>query len=448
MWPLHAPSFPGKDPFDPDDNASMAGSILRRQGLGAWEAYTNGRYRQFLQRGGLVGMLQARAGGGGFQEGGLVERFREYVGARPETRRALLPALIGRINLDALPGEISSRLQDLAADEERAGDRAGRAEQLVAAGKLGPNGEPPRVEGLTRNEWLERQLQALFDWRNTLIRGERAVVARRAELTSVLDQARAKFNELQQQTRGSARERERLQRELTRARRNPGRNRDRIRDLQRRIATIDGRVALREALAGEDGIIEALNRQRDGSTEARDQLLTTLSDVQGPDGPMRVLGSTKDVPLGTLGGRIFDVQMRLGERGEATDTGRDSDRASLLEQQLRDANLRTAVSEAHFAELRRTDRMPPYGGSFADGGPVPGPVGAPRTIIAHGGEWVVPREGALVGGGSPVVVLIERGAGVDESKINALAGEAAERALRRAGRGVARALPGQGGGLR
>jgi TP901 family phage tail tape measure protein len=32
--------------------------------------------------------------------------------------------------------------------------------------------------------------------------------------------------------------------------------------------------------------------------------------------------------------------------------------------------------------------LPPFGGSFADGGWVPGPVGAPRTIIAHGGEPV------------------------------------------------------------
>jgi TP901 family phage tail tape measure protein len=32
--------------------------------------------------------------------------------------------------------------------------------------------------------------------------------------------------------------------------------------------------------------------------------------------------------------------------------------------------------------------MPPFGGSFRDGGTVPGPIGQPRTIVAHGGEPV------------------------------------------------------------
>lgn len=36
--------------------------------------------------------------------------------------------------------------------------------------------------------------------------------------------------------------------------------------------------------------------------------------------------------------------------------------------------------------------MPPFGGSFGNGGTVPGPIGAPRTIVAHGGESVGPPE--------------------------------------------------------
>ncbi len=38
--------------------------------------------------------------------------------------------------------------------------------------------------------------------------------------------------------------------------------------------------------------------------------------------------------------------------------------------------------------LQRGGMMPPYGGSFAQGGVVPGPIGTPRTIVAHGGESV------------------------------------------------------------
>ena len=34
----------------------------------------------------------------------------------------------------------------------------------------------------------------------------------------------------------------------------------------------------------------------------------------------------------------------------------------------------------------------PYGGSFADGGTVPGPPGQPVLITAHGGELVTPRD--------------------------------------------------------
>jgi TP901 family phage tail tape measure protein len=46
--------------------------------------------------------------------------------------------------------------------------------------------------------------------------------------------------------------------------------------------------------------------------------------------------------------------------------------------------------------------LPPFGGSFDEGGVVPGPRGAPRTIIAHGGEHVT--------GGSIQLVLVGKGA--------------------------------------
>jgi hypothetical protein len=48
--------------FNPLTNAREAGQKLRTQGLRAWEAYTNGSYRQFLNRGGRV--VQKFADGG------------------------------------------------------------------------------------------------------------------------------------------------------------------------------------------------------------------------------------------------------------------------------------------------------------------------------------------------------------------------------------------------
>ena len=60
--------------------------------------------------------------------------------------------------------------------------------------------------------------------------------------------------------------------------------------------------------------------------------------------------------------------------------------ADALTQQLLTISQQTlAVSQAQYATL---SALPPFGGSFAEGGIVPGPLGSPRTIIAHGGEPV------------------------------------------------------------
>jgi hypothetical protein len=53
LWQILGLPFPG-NPFDPMTNARMAVAKYRSQGLGAWEAYTNGMYRAFYAKGGLV----------------------------------------------------------------------------------------------------------------------------------------------------------------------------------------------------------------------------------------------------------------------------------------------------------------------------------------------------------------------------------------------------------
>lgn len=60
---------------------------------------------------------------------------------------------------------------------------------------------------------------------------------------------------------------------------------------------------------------------------------------------------------------------------------------TLLQGLLTASQQATAVSEAQFSVLKGA-MLPPFGGSFATGGVVPGPAGSPRTIIAHGGETV------------------------------------------------------------
>jgi hypothetical protein len=64
LWQILGKPFPG-DSFDPATNARMAGAKLASQGLGAWEAYTNGAYRRFLNSdggGGLLGKITGAIG--------------------------------------------------------------------------------------------------------------------------------------------------------------------------------------------------------------------------------------------------------------------------------------------------------------------------------------------------------------------------------------------------
>lgn len=53
LWQILGQIVPG-DVFDPMVNARNAVAKYQSQGLGAWEAYTNGNYRQYLSGGGLV----------------------------------------------------------------------------------------------------------------------------------------------------------------------------------------------------------------------------------------------------------------------------------------------------------------------------------------------------------------------------------------------------------
>jgi hypothetical protein len=84
--------------------------------------------------------------------------------------------------------------------------------------------------------------------------------------------------------------------------------------------------------------------------------------------------------------------------------------------------------------------LPPYGGSFATGGVVPGPLGEARTIIAHGGETVTPL------GGDPTRVAVrveDHRTRVWVDDVEHTVNMANNRAVRHARRGLA----GNGGGM-
>lgn len=59
LWQIH-PGEPGD--LNPLTNARDAVSKYRNQGLTAWQTYTNGAYRQFMNRGGIIGAMFAATG--------------------------------------------------------------------------------------------------------------------------------------------------------------------------------------------------------------------------------------------------------------------------------------------------------------------------------------------------------------------------------------------------
>ena len=113
-------------------------------------------------------------------------------------------------------------------------------------------------------------------------------------------------------------------------------------------------------------------------------------------------------------------------------TADDSGRADLLAQLLREANLRTAVSQAQygvFADMQQ----------FATGGVVQGATGAPYPAVVHAGEGVFTRDQmAAMGGWSGQVII-------NGDIINTPAARSPSRSGTSAASGRA-PLPGGGGG--
>jgi hypothetical protein len=120
----------------------------------------------------------------------------------------------------------------------------------------------------------------------------------------------------------------------------------------------------------------------------------SLTEVQGRD-KSRERGSLPTEPVpGAYGGIVWDTQLQLRELGiklkQAVESGSDnSERSSLLEELLRQANQRTAASEAAFDVLSGFDQSyPPSGGVFHSGGTVPGPASAEKLALVRGQERI------------------------------------------------------------
>jgi hypothetical protein len=152
-------------------------------------------------------------------------------------------------------------------------------------------------------------------------------------------------------------------------------------------------------LGGDDGTGDGTGGRIGDLNQAVTDMAASLTDVQGLGSTMAKFISPSQFQLGTLGGTILDVQNSIlgltrnpmrasAEEAGAEPTDAEQRSSDIMAQLLREANLRTAVSEAQFDVFRNL----PFGGGFKQGGTVPGPVGAPRMILAHGGEVVIPND--------------------------------------------------------
>lgn len=374
------------------------------------------------------------------------------VKAKP--RKSKLGAIFGKLRgvmphmLGPTAKQLQKRIDLLTKSGEVYGDYASRAEALSDPDK----GVVGSVFGKDQIGWLNDQLGVLFGLRNTLIDAEQIVEKRRDAYTKAIVGAHKRLKRINDDIQGAAKRRRKLVGDLHEARKAPKKNAGKIRGLVREIAKIDGnqqtRVAERKTINGQ---LPEWAKDRSTLNTRRGDLLTTLEGVQGVGSPLVRLNVLPQV--GVLGGEIFQVQQLLAGAqnriSDSTSAATDDGRADLLAQLLREANLRTAVSEWQFDIFKNFDTTSGLQ-QFATGGIVQAPAGAPLPVIAHGGEGVFTRDQmAAMGGGQPVSVAVHiyEGEGradvfIDDRKIDA----AVERVTRRQSRNAGRRLPGAGGG--
>lgn len=351
----------------------------------------------------------------------------------------------------------------------------GSEQQKVAAPFLG------RVFGRTELDWLVAELSGLFQLRNRLLEAEPKVVAKRDSLVEWIASQRSFIGNAVNPSIASTKKRikdknqelriwdsriEQLQNAIGDEQGKAKPDRKKIRSLRslldeargkRRAAKNDlggfeaalkRQVGLKETLT-ETAIPEAEGKISDLSG-LRGDLLGDLSEIQGPAGSMEIL---KRLPaMGVLGGSIFETQAAIRDLVAVPPTIEDPNtsststdgtpedefagiKAELLTQMLRESQQRFAVSQEQYKVLQGV----PFAGAFADGGVVPGPVGAPRMALVHGGETITPP------GDLPAPqVTINLAPGMEW--LRQFIQVEAEGVNRRQARQAARALPGGGGG--
>jgi gas vesicle protein len=305
-----------------------------------------------------------------------------------------------------------------------------------------------KVGGKTQLDWLTDQLGALFNWRNAMIDAEQKIVQLREKVTEAIEIARKQLERVREQLKENHERKKRLEKRLETLQKHPKRNKEAIKVTKTQIDNLGQTIKTREGVRDnlKDKILPALTGRREMLNTSRGEILSNVEEVQGRGAGMQRWPTLP--AMSETGGSIFDTRLKIKELTDkpirvtaeaSTDTG-DKPGAEDLKELLRQANLRTAISQAQYKVFKD---MP----TFATGGIVPGSANAPRVIEAHAGEGVFTRDQMAAMGTGNVVVVIQDGA-VDASKIKTLAGAEAERVMRTSSRRASRGLPSAGGGLR
>jgi hypothetical protein len=168
-----------------------------------------------------------------------------------------------------------------------------------------------------------------------------------------------------------------------------GRLKDKLRKIMHKIARTDEEITIAQSLAGLERSpagSELSAGEKSQQVRLHERLLGHLQRQRHIAGMgLRIATRTKSDPtmwrdslrevagLTGRGGRLFDTRLALAE---------------LHSQALGGAGGISIADLLRIAEGARLGLGPGVGPSFGSGGTVPGPIGQPRPVIAHGGEYV------------------------------------------------------------
>lgn len=276
-----------------------------------------------------------------------------------------------------VPEGLTNQLGLLSIAADIAGTNADRAGSLNVDNEDGTTTLTPFL-GKDQGGWLNEQLGHLLGWRNKVIDAITLLQERRERLRKLLEDARERLERIKDTIKKVADDQEKRRKQLDELRKHPKQNKTKISALRGLIMKIDdqqkGRARERKGLAQ---LIPGIRSQvvTLGGEDGLGGFQTTLTGLQGPGGSLAKMTSAP--PISQIGGTIFDTLLNLRDLAtSATARGTDSpvtdsESIELLKQLLREANLRTAVSERQFQIFKDFDATSGAGqfmGAFAKGG--------------------------------------------------------------------------------